>query len=45
MSTVNTPQSVQRFPTMELAIPRPDQLRSKLTRSLRGLTSLPLRLK
>jgi hypothetical protein len=40
MSTVNTPQSVQRFPNMELAIPR-----DQLTRSLRGLTSLPLRLK
>jgi cytochrome P450 PksS len=35
---------IQRFPDMELAIPR-DQLRYKPTQSLRGLKSLPLRLK
>jgi cytochrome P450 len=35
---------IRRFPDMELAIPR-DQLRYKPTQSLRGLTSLPLRLK
>ncbi len=34
---------LQRFPKMELAIPR-DQLRYKPTQSLRGLASLPLRL-
>jgi cytochrome P450 len=35
---------LRRFPNMELAVPR-DQLRYKPTQSLRGLRSLPLRLR